>query len=134
MGYLLGVRAGNRYGDLVRRMTDLFTYAAQQQAAAAARDAGIALADYNAPKDWKDDVLDAIVTVSRMRMTFTADDVWEWIETHGASDLDVNPAALGPVMLRAAREHLIEPTGAWVKTRNARRHRELKEWRRVWPS
>ena len=112
-------------------MTTLFEYEEQETRARVAKEAGIAKADANAPKSWKDDVLEAIDRISHMRQTFTADDVWEWIERHGAKDLDINPAALGPVMRQAVTTGLIEKTGRLVPTRLARRHRELTEWRRV---
>ena len=110
-------------------MTDLFTFARAE--AMAAKHAGIALAERNAPADWKDDVYDAILTVARLRPHFTADDVWDWVDTHGAYDLDVNPAALGPVMRRAASAGEIRKTGRLVPSRQAQRHRDLVEWERA---
>jgi hypothetical protein len=107
-------------------MTDLFTSASE------AREAGIAQASFNAPRDWKIDVLEVIDAVSRLNLVFTADDVWARLETHGARDIDIaNPAALGPVMRQAAKAGMIRKTGRYVPSRLARRHRDLVEWERA---
>jgi hypothetical protein len=104
--------------DFMTTQPDLFS-------APAARADGIQRADDHADGEWKEVAYNAVLLTARMRLTFTADDVWDRIEdvtTH-------EPSALGPVMLRASRKGCIVPTGRYVPTRNARRHRDLKEWR-----
>ncbi len=108
---------------------DLFTFARVE--AMAAKESGIALAERNAPVGFKADAYDAILTVARLRPTFTADDVWDWLEIHHEIDEDVNHAALGPVMRRAANAGEIKKTGRLVPTRQAQRHRDLVEWERA---
>lgn len=84
----------------------------------------IAQADDHADQQWRHDAFEAVMWCARMRPTFTADDVWGRIEssTH-------EPAALGPVFLRAKNAGLIKPTGEYRPSKSARRHRDLKVWR-----
>ena len=95
-----------------------------QQDMFTARDEAIDRSEAHADAEWRHEAFEAVMWVARMRPTFTADDVWDRIEagTH-------EPSALGPVILRASRDGLIKPTGAYRPSRHARRHRDLKVWR-----
>lgn len=94
----------------------------------AARDDGITRAEVHANPEWKDAARAAVAWCAHMRPTFTADDVWARLEA--TTDCSThNPAALGPVVLGLAREGLIVKTGRMVRTKYARRHRDLVEWR-----
>ena len=93
--------------------------------ARAAREVGIATADRNAERPWKEQALAVVRELAATRRPFTADDVWERL---GTTDGTHEPAALGPVMLRASRAKWVAKTGRLVPTRHARRHRDLVEW------
>ena len=108
---------------------DLFTFARGE--ALAAKESGIALADHNADAGWKARAYDAVITIARLRLAFTSDDVIEWMTAHGGFDADVNPAALGPVFRRAAANCEIKKTGRMIPTRMRQRHRDLTEWERA---
>lgn len=94
-------------------------------AARQARDAAIATADAHADPEWKAVAYGVVRGLAALGEPFTADDVWdrlpETVDTH-------EPAALGPVMLRASKARLIVKTGRLVATRHPRRHRDLVEW------
>ena len=91
-----------------------------------ARDEAIDQADQHADHAWKRAATDAVRKVARMRLTFTADEVWDAIPDEFSTH---EPAALGPVILAARKDGLIEPTGEYRPSKNARRHRDLKVWR-----
>ena len=100
-------------------MSDLFQ---------AAKADGIQRADDHADAEWREQAFEAIQWCARMRITFTADDVWERL---GESDASTHePAALGPVFLRASKAGLIVKTGGQIPSRNHRRHRDLTVWRK----
>jgi hypothetical protein len=94
---------------------------------AVARAAGIERADTSADPAWKVAAGDAVTWCAHRYATFTADDVLERL-----ADVDApatrNLAALGPVMLAAARAGVIVKTGEWRPSRIARRHRDLVVW------
>jgi hypothetical protein len=96
-------------------------------AAAAARSDGINAADDHANEIWKQDAYEAIRIVSGRLDDFTSDEVWE--ELQGTSTWTHEPAALGPVMLKACRDGIIIKTDELRKTKIPRRHRELVVWR-----
>lgn len=70
----------------------------------------------------------AVLAVADRLADFTSDDIWPLLERSGESTHE--PAALGPVMLRAAKDGMIEQTGEMRQTRFARRHRKLTVWRK----
>lgn len=96
-------------------------------AAAAARQAGINDADDHANEIWKQDAYEAVRIVSTRLDDFTSDEVWE--ELQGTLTLTHEPAALGPVMLKACRDGIIIKTDELRKTKIPRRHRDLVVWR-----
>lgn len=98
--------------------------------ARAARDEAIERVDDNADAEWKEDAYSVVMRLAKVGKPFTADEVWEVLGLGGTHE----PAALGPVFLRAAKASAIVKTGRLVPTRFARRHRELTEWIGVGPS
>ena len=99
--------------------------------ALAAREDGIARADQNANREWKDAALAAIVcAASAYPNGFTADQVWPRIPAEYHTH---EPAALGPVFLAASRAKLIVKTGHLRPSIEPRRHRDLVVWRRCEP-
>ena len=110
-------------------MTDtLFTFRDRENQAHAAKVAGIKRADENADPGWKVAAFDAILWCARMRPTFTSDAVVQRLADRGELD-GANPAALGPVFLRAAKAGHIVKTGRLIPSTIPRRHRDLTEWR-----
>lgn len=91
-----------------------------------ARDEAIARADDHADPEWKDRAYEAVCKVARMRLTFTADDVWDELVDAPVSTHE--PSALGPVFLRASKAGLIVKTGEFRLSRHTRRHRDLTVW------
>lgn len=92
-------------------------------------------AEAHASGKWRAAAYSAVVACSiALPKGFTADDVWPLVEQAlGSKGLDANPAALGPIFLRASRDGVIRKTGRSIKTRFKRRHRELTEWQREAP-
>lgn len=88
---------------------------------------GIARADSNANTPWKEAAMDAVRFLAKMRITFTADDVWLRLEDSAVAETH-QPSALGPIFMRAAREGIIYNTHTTVPTKIARRHREITVW------
>ena len=94
-----------------------------------ARHDAITRADDHANPEWREQAFTALTKVARMRLTFTADDVWD--ELAGADETTHNPSALGPVFLRASKAGLICKTGELRLSRQTQRHRDLTVWRRA---
>lgn len=92
-----------------------------------ARDIAIARADEHAAPDWKTAARAAVRWCASHHATFTTDEVLARLDATGAPRTH-NPSALGPVMLRAARDGLIAKTGDMRPSRLARRHRDLTVW------
>lgn len=81
----------------------------QGLAAKNARDTAIARVEGAAPEEWKTAAYAAVEWCARNYQTFTVDDVQRRMG-------DNNPPegrAMGPVMLRAKQNGLIEPTGTY---------------------
>lgn len=97
----------------------------------AARADGISRAEEHADAAWKATAYLAVLgCAATFPDGFTADEVWASIEAKG--DVSTHePAALGPVFLRASRAGVIVKTGGQRRSRFARRHRDLTVWRRV---
>lgn len=94
----------------------------------AATNAAIDAVDANADEDWKAAAAAALAQCAASYNRFTADEVWEkllkipTVSTH-------EPAALGPVFVRAANAGIIQNTGLRIKrSRYKQRHRELTIW------
>ena len=95
-------------------------------AAKAAREQGIGDSDEHADQGWKLAALAAIHHVAQQHRLFTTDEVWEALLT--SPEWTHEPAALGPLMLRACRDGWIAKTDTWERTKIPRRHRELLVW------
>jgi hypothetical protein len=66
-----------------------------------------------------EDCENAVLTVGRMRRTFTTDEVWEWLETHHGAQAHDN-RAIGPIINRLHKTGKIRFTGNYQPSR--RRH------------
>lgn len=90
---------------------------------------GMATAIANAGKTWQEIATDSVLTVARLNMTFTADDVWAWIESHSLPQ-PPNKAALGSVFKALSRDQFIRATGEWRNSARPETHtRPLRVWR-----
>lgn len=90
---------------------------------------GMATAIANAGKTWQEIATDSVLTVARLNMTFTADDVWAWIESHSLPQ-PPNKAALGSVFKALSRDDRICATGEWRNSARPETHtRPLRVWR-----
>jgi hypothetical protein len=83
------------------------------------RDEAIAQIATNTSDTFKDCARSAVINVGRMRQHFTSDDIWNWLETHKSIEAHDN-RALGAVMSKLHKEHLIMPTGQYIPSK--RRH------------
>lgn len=113
---------------LVESGDDLSRERAAMAATKAATEAAIAQVDENADEAWKAAALEAIRLCALEHTEFTADEVW--VRLAERPDLSTHePAALGPVFLRAARAGWIHNTDRRRKRSIlAQRHRELTIW------
>jgi hypothetical protein len=103
----------------------LFDYAEGQRLAGE----GMARALDGAGPAWPETARDVVLTVGRMRPTFTSDDVWEWMATRDMATPG-KKVALGPVMRALAVERLIIPTGDYRNSARPETHtRPLRVWR-----
>lgn len=91
-------------------------------AAAQTRKRAIEQVDRNADADWKQRAAEVIERVCHERETFTADDLWDYL------DAPRTPSAIGPALLRAARDGLCEPTDTYRPTRFRQRHHDVRVW------
>jgi hypothetical protein len=97
-------------------------------AAAIARQNGIQASDDHANEIWKQEAYRSVKTVAIQYFHLTTDEVWQEMENSSTASTH-EPAAMGPVMLRACRDGLIVKTNELVRTKIPRRHRELVVWR-----
>lgn len=112
------VQIGEPAGHYVLRSDEL-----SQQA----QDEGIARVDENADDDWKARALAAVEKVCRKKVTFTPDDIWEYIEKPPPGTA---PQALGPVMQRARGLGWCIPTGQFVPSNIPSQHKNpIREWK-----
>lgn len=104
------------------RQADLF-------AAKAARDASMEQAEANADVLWRLAAFDAIVAVAREQPFLTTDHVVERMRPGGAQTHEWR--ALGPIMLRAAREGVIKKSGlpSVLCRRRSRHAAPITVWR-----
>ena len=92
---------------------------------------GMATAIANAGKTWQEIATESVLTVARLNMTFTADDVWAWLETHSLPQ-PPNKAALGAVFKALAKDGQICVTGQWRNSARPETHtRPLRVWQQV---
>jgi hypothetical protein len=98
--------------------------------AGVARDDAIGRADAGAVPAWKDIAYAAVVWCAAHYQTFTSDEVLNRLVDVGAPSTPTL-SALGPVMMRAARDGVIIKTGEQRLSRLRRRHRDLTVWRRT---
>lgn len=93
-----------------------------------ATEAGIDAADEHADEEWKGVALACVRACALAYSSFCADEVW--LELEGFPELGTHePAALGPVFLRAAKLGWITNSGQRRKRSiYAQRHRELTLW------
>jgi hypothetical protein len=97
-------------------------YVPMLREAAVARQRAIERVDRNADEDWKRRAAEVIERVCYERETFTADDLWDYL------DRPRTPSAVGPALLRAAREGLCVPTETYRRTRYKQRHHDVRVW------
>jgi hypothetical protein len=90
-------------------------------AAFAARDEAIERVNKHANDAWKQAAEAAILHIARMRMTFTADDVWGHLTKHTACETH-EPSALGAIFNKLRRQGKIRWTGDFMISRRATRH------------
>lgn len=85
--------------------------------------------DEHADPDWRDLAYRCVLAVARRLEHFTTDEVIDELSKH--PDVTTHePRALGPVMMRAARENIIAATDRFVKSNAVSRHRAPKQvWR-----
>lgn len=94
-----------------------------------ARDAAIERVDAHADPDWRDVAYRCVVNAARRLETLTTDDVIAEL-THYPAITTHEPRALGPVMMRAARDNIIAATDRFIKSEAVSRHRAPKQvWR-----
>lgn len=92
---------------------------------------GMATAIANAGKTWQEIATESVLTVARLNMTFTADDVWAWLKTHSLPQ-PPNKAALGAVFKALAKDGRICVTGQWRNSARPETHtRPLRVWQQV---
>jgi hypothetical protein len=101
---------------------DLFAHAERRAEAQAAKRAGMAKVDANANPEWKDVMYDVVQEVAGLHAEFNADDIDETFEALPVRPATPNKKALGPVMLRAARNGLCVKTDRVVPSRRAKLH------------
>lgn len=92
------------------------------------RNRDIQAADRGADEAWRQEALSTIQRVAMARAEFTTDDV---LEANPALEEAREPRALGPMMLYAARDGLIEPTERYASS--SRRQSNARH-KRVWRS
>lgn len=95
----------------------------------AARSDALQRVDEHADPDWRDVAYRCVLAVARRLEHFTTDEVIDELANHPAITTH-EPRALGPVMMRAARNNVIAATDRFVKSNAISRHRAPKQvWR-----
>ena len=93
------------------------------------RDQAIAQVHHNADPAWKAAALDAVEMLHRLRLEFTSDDVWLFMEERHMP-LPHERRALGAIMVAAARRGWIEPSDRHVASERPEAHaRPIRIWR-----
>lgn len=91
-------------------------------AAESARDEAMATVEENANAVWKVCARVAISELARTRLTFTTEDVWEFMELHYPTVSTRERRAMGPMMTAAAADGEIVATDVFVKGERRSRH------------
>lgn len=90
----------------------------------AERDEALARVESGADPEWLAKAERVIRTLAYSGVPFIADDIWEWMPVDAGS---VDPRAVGPVMMRLAREGTIVKTGQ-IKSSQRRHSSPMTEW------
>lgn len=93
-----------------------------------ATEAAIQAADDHADKEWRAAALASVLYCAKTMDEFTTDEVWSVLEQNYPNLNTHEPAAMGPVMLRAARDGVIVKSGRTRLSVFSRRHRDLTIW------
>jgi hypothetical protein len=93
------------------------TEAAKQEGMTRA-EAGAALLD----AEWKQRAYMAVIACAEAMREFVCDDIWQFLAVEDRPPLWPKPRALGPVVLKAAREGFIRRTDRTKLTNNVARH------------
>lgn len=88
---------------------------------------GMDRVDANADLDWKTEAYNAVLRIAAAQEFFTPDDVRAEIALTGATTHD--DRALGPIMLRCAREGLIEKMEIGLSVNPSRHRGHAQRWR-----
>jgi hypothetical protein len=108
-------------------MSTLFDY----QEGLRLADEGMIAALDNAGTKWEQAADQAVRTVARLRVTFTADEVWDYVHHHNLPE-PPNRAALGAVFKSLSRAGVIRQTGEWRNSQRPETHtRPLRVWQAV---
>lgn len=86
--------------------------------------------DDHADPDWREVAYQCVLAVARRCATFTTDEVIDELASHPSVSTHEG-RALGPVMMRAARNNVIVATDQFVNSEAVSRHKAPK---RVWAS
>jgi hypothetical protein len=94
----------------------------------AARDEALERVEAAAHEEWKLAAAEAIASLAFNFETFTSDDVWRILDR--SEHTTHERKAMGPMLLNAARDGLIERTGRTVDSRRTACHgRPVRVWR-----
>jgi len=89
------------------------------------RDQALERVEGNAKADWTQQAFEVVTALARSGRPFTPDDVWA-----AGLPRPREARALGPVMMRAVKSGLIEPTGEWINSKQASQHATpVRVWR-----
>lgn len=98
----------------------------------AARDKGMAQAEENAHEAWKATAYATVRWLAKNRSAFTSEDVLKVMAKDFPELTTHDTRALGPVMKRAQKAGVIQPTSDFVKgTRSSRHGAFIRVWRRA---
>lgn len=90
--------------------------------AAAARDAALSkVEERSAP--WRAVAWDALMAVAKRTVVLSSEDVWDELDRWGIPR-PVEPRSIGPVMMRAVKEGVLEPLG-YDRGTDPKHHRDI---------
>ena len=94
-------------------------------------DEGMTAAIKHAGTDWRICAEEAVRTVARLRITFTSDEVWDYMNSHKLPE-PPNRSALGAVFKALAKADVIRVTGEWRNSARPETHtRPLRVWQAI---
>jgi len=97
-----------------------------------AAEEGIALVEANTNEAWREVAFRAGVITAKYCDTFTADQIWETLDSMEDVPPVHNKSAMGPILRRLLREGVIEDTGMFERSiRPATHGKPLPVWRAV---